>query len=83
MSKMRPFGFLKAAMVMIMVMVACLPFAKAQTIEDGTEAHPFLIESKQELLDFHDCMCSNADFYFNGSILLTLLLTLIISLIYK
>ena len=71
MRKKSPFNILKTAMVMIMVTVACLPFAKAQTIEDGTEAHPFLIESRQELLDFHDCMNTNADFYFNGSTFVT------------
>ena len=35
--------------------------------EDGTEAHPFLIQSKQELLDFQTCINSNSNFYFNGN----------------
>ena len=72
---MKPIGhleFLKAVKIFCLILAASLPFARAQqVVEDGTEAHPFLIESKQELLDFHDCMCTNADFYFNGSTFVT------------
>lgn len=46
--------------------------AKAQTVEDGSEAHPFLIENEQELWDFHDCMVPGSQFYFyNGSYQMT------------
>lgn len=38
---------------------------QAQVIEDGTAEHPFLIESEQELWDFHDCMVPGGQFYFD------------------
>lgn len=39
--------------------------AQEPVIEDGTEAHPFLIESEQELWDFHECMVPGSQFYFD------------------
>lgn len=46
--------------------------AKAQTVEDGSAEHPFLIENEQELWDFHDCMLPGSQFYFyNGSYQMT------------
>ena len=65
---MRSFGFLKAAMVMIMVIAACIPFAKAQ--EYGTETNPYLIESLDELKAFRDGVNSTATygfFFHNGT----------------
>lgn len=67
----RHFGFLKTAVAMMMVMFALIPFAKAQTIEDGTESNPFLIESKQELLDFNRCMIPGSEFYHDGHTFIT------------
>lgn len=64
-----PFG--KLLVLFVIMCITLLPTAWAQVIEDGTEAHPFLIESKQELLDFQNCMNANADFYHNGSTFVT------------
>ena len=50
-----------------MVMAVSIPFAKAQIVQNGTEEYPFLIESKQELLDFQTCINTNSNFYFNGN----------------
>ena len=63
---MKHFGLLKTAVVTVMMLFVLAPFAKAQTIEDGTEEHPFLIESEQEFWAFHDCMIPGSNFYHDG-----------------
>ena len=62
---------LKAVAIFCLIMAALLPFARAQVVEDGTEEHPFLIESLQELMDFHDCMNTNDYFYHDGQSFVT------------
>lgn len=38
--------------------------ACAQSHEDGSAQHPFLIQSRQELEDLRDCLASGSMFYF-------------------
>ncbi|MBR0077455.1 MAG: hypothetical protein IJP72_03545, partial [Bacteroidales bacterium] len=67
---MRPLRFVKTAAAMVMTLLLCLPFAKAQTVEDGTEEHPFLIENLNELKAFRDGINSTAVygfFFYEGS----------------
>lgn len=45
-----------------------MPNAVQAQVEDGTAENPFLIESEQELWDFHKCMVPGSAFYFyNGT----------------
>lgn len=48
-------------------------FAQIQSgvLENGTQEHPFLIEDRQELLDFHRCMLPGNTFYHNGTTFVT------------
>lgn len=57
-----------SALIIVLLTMLLFPATRlqAQTVEDGTAEHPFLIESKQELMDFADCMNSNRTFYHNG-----------------
>ena len=61
-------NFTKSLISIFVVILSCCSVAKvcAQTVEDGSATHPFLIESKQELLDFDSCMNLNRTFYHNG-----------------
>ena len=72
----KPYNFqLKLMPMVFMTMVMFLLVApnalKAQTVEDGTAASPFLIESRQELLDFNACMATNQPFYHDGTTFVT------------
>lgn len=65
---MRPFGLLKTVVAMFMAMAVCLPFAKAQVTGNGTEANPYVISTKTDLVNLQKCLelYSGGDFYFNG-----------------
>ena len=67
MRTMRPFGFLKAALMyalVAMTLVVWMPSAKAQQ-PDGSAEHPFLIQNADQLRAFRDCVNSGGNYYYD------------------
>ena len=65
---MRPFGFLKTALMyalVAMTLVVWMPSAKGQT-QDGTAEHPYLIQNEEQLRHFAQCINSTSTFYWNS-----------------
>ena len=73
---MKHFGSLKAALMyalVAMTLFVCLPSAKAQT-QDGSAEHPFLIQNKEQLIAFRNCVNGAQKYYFdtdNGILTIT------------